>query len=954
MSGEISESILKLINEKLPEGRTLRPGQSEAIAAYVAEMSRHHNIAVHLPTGYGKTLVGLAVAEFRRTTLKAKPVWLCPTRQLVYQVVERAKEVNIPAFAFVGTKGGPDPNQRLNYNLWQIGKAIAVTVYERVFTRTPPGESPDAAGAMTFDLATFAVLDDVHAAEQAVAAYWTLSLPRHLQFSDRRTQKEVGEPFHNPVYFELLRVIYGHLPEKVRKEYDFLRSDVYTGTEKLPYDGAPIYCLPFPVLADRVEVIRNAITELLRWKNLRGLTQDFPGISKDYYDPLYFQRQVWDNIKDQLYFFQMFVGRGSIVMRPYLCPVGEHPVWTNIKDRLFMSATMRVDGEIQRLFGVEDIHHIQQSVDVVAGTGRRLLLGVDRAATGEGGRTELDAVLEPVDRFICLTQNESEWNDLTRRAPSVSRKRVFEAGETERHRDEFLAEPASVLKYFGRYEGLDIPNDKCRVVLLYGLPAGLSPMEKFLTYEIGCQDLIEARVAGRVEQGVGRCNRQPGDLSLVLMDQDTYTWVLNKQDLFSPFMLNECAFSLGLRAASDAADLVRRFMNDDNFRATVVTQHDANIAGDLRTVSVGVSAPAEGAWRDEIRFARSFWTRRRAEATSAAMRAADAYRARAVKESGAEGDWRKAAWWFYLAGIAKALEEKKPGQPFDYAPAVALWADGITCMEEGGGEADKLEWWRGLIDASTRGGGAAVGEATAIVVPDMDTLDGACLARQVTLLEGLMRSRSFSPKLLELRSRLGMPAQGGVADAKQFEKGIEQLGQWMGFETKGAQPRGADAVWWAKPRGPIRGYTWIIFEAKSSEQGGPEEPINRESLDQLNMWREIEKASSGLSGEEELFLVRVGNRRQLVTPATSEPERTALATLAGGKTILLVRDLQEFYERLEDAFQETFALSMKKPSLQGDVQALKQCLYYFLKGTGALPSEFIRLLTANTYRRAVG
>src|SRR5689334_7612802 len=135
MSEDLANPILSGIQSKLGSTAALRQGQVDAIEGYYANMQKRPNIAIHLPTGYGKTLVGLAVADYRRRVLRDRPVWVCPTRQLVFQVIERAKELKIPASPFVGPLGA-DPDQRRQYNLWQVCNVIAVSVYERVFTKS--------------------------------------------------------------------------------------------------------------------------------------------------------------------------------------------------------------------------------------------------------------------------------------------------------------------------------------------------------------------------------------------------------------------------------------------------------------------------------------------------------------------------------------------------------------------------------------------------------------------------------------------------------------------------------------------------------------------------------------------------------------------------------------------------------------------------------------------------
>jgi replicative superfamily II helicase len=50
------------------------------------------DVALQLPTGSGKTLVGLLTGEWLRRKNRERIVYLCPTKQLVNQVVEQSEE----------------------------------------------------------------------------------------------------------------------------------------------------------------------------------------------------------------------------------------------------------------------------------------------------------------------------------------------------------------------------------------------------------------------------------------------------------------------------------------------------------------------------------------------------------------------------------------------------------------------------------------------------------------------------------------------------------------------------------------------------------------------------------------------------------------------------------------------------------------------------------------------
>jgi hypothetical protein len=70
--------LLQLPRRKMP-GVLLHQGQM--MQAYVAGAYVAPDVALQLPTGSGKTLVGLLIAEWRRRKNRDRVVYLCPTRR---------------------------------------------------------------------------------------------------------------------------------------------------------------------------------------------------------------------------------------------------------------------------------------------------------------------------------------------------------------------------------------------------------------------------------------------------------------------------------------------------------------------------------------------------------------------------------------------------------------------------------------------------------------------------------------------------------------------------------------------------------------------------------------------------------------------------------------------------------------------------------------------------------
>lgn len=70
--------------------------QEKTLDVYHSAHAETKDLAIELPTGTGKTLVGLLIGEFRRQTRDERVVFLCSTRQLCAQVHSQAQKYGIP------------------------------------------------------------------------------------------------------------------------------------------------------------------------------------------------------------------------------------------------------------------------------------------------------------------------------------------------------------------------------------------------------------------------------------------------------------------------------------------------------------------------------------------------------------------------------------------------------------------------------------------------------------------------------------------------------------------------------------------------------------------------------------------------------------------------------------------------------------------------------------------
>ena len=94
--------LFELLDRKASHN-SLRPVQIEALALLDSQLS-NRDVLLKVSTGSGKTLVGLIYAEFMRRRYPDEPsIYLCPTNQLVDQVVESAAAIGCAFRAMTDT-----------------------------------------------------------------------------------------------------------------------------------------------------------------------------------------------------------------------------------------------------------------------------------------------------------------------------------------------------------------------------------------------------------------------------------------------------------------------------------------------------------------------------------------------------------------------------------------------------------------------------------------------------------------------------------------------------------------------------------------------------------------------------------------------------------------------------------------------------------------------------------
>ena len=497
------EILLDLSRRKIPgvllhQGEVLRNYRQTAVDA--------PDVALQLPTGSGKTLVGLLVAEWRRRKFEERVVYLCPTRQLVNQVVEQAdSQYGLSVTGFTGKAANYSASDKAEY--MSAGR-IAITTYNSLFNSKP-----------FFSNAQTILLDDAHAAENYVSEAWSVHV-------DRTENAALHAALCN-----LLRPI-----------IELTDYTKLTGRWHTPGDSTWVDKLPGPILGQLKDELIEVFDAHVEDTNL--------------FHP-------WSMIRDHLPACNMFLGFHEILVRPLIPPTWTHQPFVSAKQRVYMSATLGGGGDLERLTGRKNIKRlaVPQGWDK-QGIGRRFFMFPSLSLSDEVGLELRRNLMRAAGRSLVLVPSDKAVKKVADDVQKALKFKVFTASDIENSKQEFTQLPEAVAIVANRYDGIDFPGDACRLLFLDSLPRSTNLQESFVMSRMGANVIYNDRVMTRLVQAVGRCTRSLTDYSAVIASGEKLTEDLIdpvKRSFMHPELQAELKFGIEQSSKTTQADMLENF-----------------------------------------------------------------------------------------------------------------------------------------------------------------------------------------------------------------------------------------------------------------------------------------------------------------------------------------------------------------------------------------------------------
>ena len=244
-------------------------------------------------------------------------------------------------------------------------------------------------------------------------------------------------------------------------------------------------------------------------------------------------RFKWNLIKDTLKLSHCYISAKGISIVPNCTPMYKIKSFDDAKRRIYMSATLPDDSPFMTVMGIdlkEDMHVI--SPEKANDIGERLIV-VPKIINNELTEIEVrDALIRKAQKYNVIVLVPSfvmakYWEE--RGGNVLSSSNISYGVEVIKSRNNGL------YVIVNRYDGIDLPDDACRILVIDGLPNISNMDDKYEQEVVRKSKRIQREQVQRIEKGMGRGVRSHNDYCLVYLLGNQLTTVLYADEGYKYF-----------------------------------------------------------------------------------------------------------------------------------------------------------------------------------------------------------------------------------------------------------------------------------------------------------------------------------------------------------------------------------------------------------------------------------
>lgn len=443
--------------DRLSDAGPLRDAQKEILDQWNDSYRKSKDVILKLHTGQGKTLIGLLTLKALLAENHGKAIYLCPNKQLVEQTCRQAKKFGIDYCTFTDEKVLP-------HDFLENG-TILITHVQKYFN----GLSKFGIGSSSIPIDYF-VIDDSHACITEISKSF-----------------QINVNYKHGVYSKFLLLF----EEDLRDQGKGTFSDI------LNNDFNAFLPVPYWAWVDK----ENEIIEIL---------SEF----RDDLNILF----AWTLIRDHIQNCECIISGHYLEIRPYYNPMDNYQGFSKARHRMFMSASTLDDSYLVKGLGISK-ETLENPLFYKKETwsGEKMLLipelidhSLDRVNVINYIAPENKSRLIGVISLVPSNWHSNIWKDCG--AEVITSENAIRTIEKIRNGDHF-----KVKVFVNRYDGIDLADDQCRVLIMDSKPFATS---LFDLYEEQCRqdsEIVHLKMAQKIEQGLGRSVRGEKDYSVIMI-----------------------------------------------------------------------------------------------------------------------------------------------------------------------------------------------------------------------------------------------------------------------------------------------------------------------------------------------------------------------------------------------------------------------------------------------------
>ncbi len=382
-------------------------------------------------------------------------------------------------------------------DLFHQGKAPCITTYQALFN-----------GRSIFfrEEIEAAIFDDAHAAEHLLRDHFSL---------------QIAKGIFPAQYSEIVELFRGyHRDSGKGASYDEL------GDTSL---GRLFFIPPF--------LLQDHIHELIRILGEARLSESSATTF------------AWAHLKDHIDICSVLISPTAVTITPPIVPVQILPYFHGKKRRVYLSATLGASDTFARTFGSTLDRVVSPAT--TAGECERMILMPSRLSSCKDD-VELTKQILSERKALIMVPTYTRAGKWAGFAEPPDKEHVTQAV------NQFKADsPPAKLLLAARYDGVDLPGDTCRIMVIDDLPMGVGPLERYLWEHLNLANTLRTSIASRIVQSFGRISRGMSDHGVVILTGEKLVqWILvpRNASILPPFLQKQIGlgYQVSEQATSDA------------------------------------------------------------------------------------------------------------------------------------------------------------------------------------------------------------------------------------------------------------------------------------------------------------------------------------------------------------------------------------------------------------------